>query len=188
MVAENSTPHLHSAVEPKQTFRRALDMSIRAAMPSLFIMFSAILLSAPFGILGQAQLQFGIAMCTVWFWAHSRPRSMPALAVFLCGLVVEIFSFGPPGTVLLSLLVIYGVAHHWRYGLSRLGFLIGWLIFSIFAIIASFFQWALVCLHAVALLSPAPGLFQAALTIGIYPSLTALFVWGRRTFANPDQA
>ncbi|MFT8366575.1 MAG: hypothetical protein ABF623_12075 [Gluconobacter cerinus] len=188
MVAENYTPHLHSAVEPKQTLRRRLDMFVRAAMPSLFIILVAVLLSAPFGIPGQAELQFGIAMCTVWFWAFSRPRSMPALAVFVCGLVLELFSFGPPGAILLSLLVIYGVAHHWRYGLSRLGFVACWLIFSFLAALASFFQWALVCLHAFALLSPAPGLFQAALTIGIYPSLTALFVWGRRTFANPDQA
>ncbi|EHH69128.1 hypothetical protein [Gluconobacter morbifer] len=188
MVAENSTPHLHSAVEPKPSVGRTLDALARAAMPSVFIVLSAILLSAPFGVPGQAELQFGIAMCTVWFWAYSRPKSMPAIAVFLCGLVIEVFSFGPPGTVLLSLLVIYGVAHHWRYGLSRLNFVVGWLIFSLFAALASFFQWALVCIHAFALLSPAPGLFQAALTIGIYPTLTALFVWGRRTFANPDQA
>ncbi|MFT9094438.1 MAG: hypothetical protein ABF459_04825 [Gluconobacter cerinus] len=99
MVAENSTPHLHSAVEPKQTLRRRLDMFVRAAMPSLFIILVAVLLSAPFGIPGQAELQFGIAMCTVWFWAFSRPRSMPALAVFVCGLVLEQFRFGPPGGI-----------------------------------------------------------------------------------------
>ncbi|MBS1087685.1 hypothetical protein [Gluconobacter wancherniae] len=188
MVAEKSTPHLHSAVEPNPTLKRRLDAFVRAAMPSLFIIICTILLSAPFGLPGQEELQFGLAVSTVWFWAANRPRSMPAIAVFFCGLVLEIFSSGPPGAVLFWLLVTYGVASNWRYGLSQIGFVAGWLIFAALALTGSFFEWALVCLHAFALLSPVPSLFQAALTVGIYPSLSALFVWGRRTFANPDQA
>ncbi|QDH17459.1 hypothetical protein [Swingsia samuiensis] len=186
MVAEKSAPHLHSAVEPKQTVKQRVDTAFRTAMPSLFVILSAIMLAAPFGVPGQSALQIGIAMCTVWFWAFNRPTSMPAIAVFIIGFIIELVSFGPPGAMLLSLLIIYGVAHHWRYGLSRLGFLMCWIIFSIFVIITTIMQWILVCLHAFALLPLTPALFQIALTIGIYPSLFALFVWGRRVFAHPS--
>lgn len=188
MVAERSTPSLHSAVEPKQTWRLVLDRMFRSAMPTLLLIAAIILLSAPFGVPGQEEVQFGMALCVVWFWGQTRPRLMPTPAVFLCGVVLELYSFGPPGLALLALLVFYGVARHWRYALAQVSAVLVWLIFALFVILTCCLQWLLVCIHAFAFLSPMPGVFQAALTIGLYPSLMALFSWGSRTFANPDRA
>lgn len=188
MVAERSTPSLHTTVEPKQTWRLFWDRLFRAALPTIFLMAVTVILSAPFGFPGREELQFGVALCAVWFWGHKRPRLMPVSAVFLCGCCLELFSFGPPGLGLLAMLSLYGCARHWRYIFTQIGFLAVWLIFTCLIIIILFIQWVLVCIHAVALLSPMPGLFQAMLTIGMYPSLMAVFSWGSQRFADPDRA
>lgn len=112
---------------------------------------------------------------------------MPAWAVFLIGLIADLLSFGPPGTILLAFLVAHGVAHTWRYGLSRINFLLAWSALALLALILSLFQWFMACIGALRLMSPAPSLFQAALTIGIYPTLSALFVWAHRAVVNPER-
>ncbi|AOX17309.1 hypothetical protein [Kozakia baliensis] len=188
MVAEHSRPEAHPGIAPKPTLRRRVDMAIRTFLPSIFIVLCALLLSAPFDVPGQAELIFGVAFGTVYFWSANRPASMTAPMVFIVGVIVDLLSFGPPGTLLFSVLVAHGVAHTWRYGLSRINFVFAWGLLAGLALILSLFQWVMACIGALNLLSPAPSLFQAALTIGIYPSLNALFVWARRTVADPEKA
>ncbi|WP_336946564.1 hypothetical protein [Asaia sp. HN010] len=188
MVGHRHNPDSHPGIAPRATLRRRLDQLMRALLPSLFIVFCALILSAGLGIPGQNELCFGIASSTVFFWSAHRPQSMTPLMTFCVGLVCEVLSFGPPGVFVFSLLVFHGVAHLWRYGLSRISFLFGWALLGGLALVLSLFGWIIACIGTLAMMSPVPSLFQAAVTIGIYPTLSALFVWARRTVADPEQA
>ncbi|WP_122049264.1 hypothetical protein [Asaia bogorensis] len=188
MVAHRLPPDIHPGIAPRQTLRRRADSLVRALMPSLFVVVCALILSAGLGLPGQSELCFGIAAGTVFFWSSHRPQSMTPFMTFCVGLICEVLSFGPPGVFLFSLLVFHGVAHLWRYGLSRISFLFGWALLGALALVLSLFGWIIACIGTLTLLSPGPSLFQAAVTIGIYPTLSALFGWARRTVANPEQA
>jgi len=188
MVTHRHAPDIHPGIAPRPTLRRRLDQLMRALLPSLFIVVSAFVLSAGLGIPGQSELGFAIAASTVFFWSAHRPQSMTPFMTFCVGLVCEMLSFGPPGVFLFSLLVFHGVAHLWRYGLSRISFLFAWALLGGLALVLSLFGWIIACIGTLTFLSPGPSLFQAAVTIGIYPTLSALFAWARRTVADPEQA
>lgn len=188
MVTHRLLPEIHPGIAPRRSLRRRMDMTMRAFLPSLFIVVSAVIFSAGLGMPGQTELSFGIASGTVFFWSAHRPESMTPVLTLMVGLVLELLSFGPPGVLLVSLLVIHGVAHLWRYWLSRASLFLAWGLLGTLALVLSLFSWIIACIGTLTLFSPVPSLFQAAVTFGIYPTLSTLFSWARRTVADPEQA
>ncbi|GAJ28621.1 hypothetical protein [Acidomonas methanolica] len=181
-------PSSQPGIEPRASLRRRLDVALRLALPWVSLLVCVFLLSAFSSLPGESALLFGICLGSVYFWSAHLPESMPSWAVFLVGLEADLISFGPPGTILIALLVVHGVAHTWRYGLSRINFLPGWGLFAALCIILSLFQWVVACVGALRFIPPMSALFQAGLSIGIYPTLSALFVRVHRAIVNPDRA
>ena len=70
----------------------------------------------------------------------------------------------------------------------RQGFLSGWLVFAGVAMGAALLGWALTALLSFRLLPVGPALFQAVLTIALYPALAVVFVRAHRTIADPERA
>ncbi|MXV44027.1 hypothetical protein GS501_03030 [Saccharibacter sp. 17.LH.SD] len=153
-------------------------------VPGLFIICWGIVLSAPFGIPGQIELQSGIILGTVWFWVLYRPQVMSLPLLFLSGLIVELFVVTPPGFLLLWMLVVYGVAQGVRFRLAQGGFFRSWGVYALTVLGGVFLEWCLMSIQAVAIISPFAMVFQWVLTIGVYPLLHAGFAWGRRIFDN----
>ncbi len=89
---------------------------------------------------------------------------------------------------MLVLLVVHGLAVRWRRVLVRQGFLLVWLAFVAVAAGAALLEWGLVCALTFRLFSPAPALFQWALSAGLYPVLATLFIRAHRGLADPNQA
>ncbi len=87
-----------------------LDVASRYAFPGVQTAGVLLLLSAPLGLPGQAQLQPAWAMACVYFWSLYRPASMPALLVFAVGLLLDLLAQGPVGIQVLVLLLIHGAA------------------------------------------------------------------------------
>lgn len=146
------------------------------------------LTAAPLGIPGQAELQVSIALSSVFFWSLFRPASMPPPVVFLLGLFVELLDYAPPGVDVLTLLIAHGFALRWRRVLVRQGFLLVWLAFVGISAGSALLQWALISGLMVRLLPPEPGLFQAALSVGLYPALAVLLTRAHQTLAEPMRA
>lgn len=152
----------------------------------IFLILIGVILSAPFGILFQEELQTGIVLVTVWYWALYKPNPFQLLAIFISGLVIELFRDGPAGVLLLWMLVTYGVANGWRWSLSRSGFLLSFLAFAVVMLGEGFIEWCLMSLRALTFLSPLSLVFQYALTLALYLLLYGLFLWGRRNFNGTD--
>jgi rod shape-determining protein MreD len=175
-------------IRPRQSLWRRLDASARWSFPASSTAIALILTAAPLGLPAQAELQEAIALASIFFWSLFRPASMPPAVVFLLGLFADLLAYAPPGVGVLTLLVVHGLVLRWRRVLVRQGFLLVWLTFLGVAAGAAALQWALTSVLVFRLLPLGPGLFQAALAAGIYPSLAILLTRAHQTLADPVRA
>ncbi len=175
-------------IRPRPSLWRRLDMAARRSFPASVAALLLLATSAPLGLPGQAELQATIALSCVFFWSLFRPASMPPAAVFLLGLLADLLGYAPPGVSVLTLLLVHGLALHWRRVLTQLGFMLVWLCFVGIASGAAGLEWALTSMMTFRLLPPAPAFFQAALGVGVYPLLAVMFTHAHQTLAEPEHA
>jgi rod shape-determining protein MreD len=147
-----------------------------------------LLAETPLGLANQATLLPAITLASVYFWSLFRPAAMPPPVVFLIGLLLDLLGYLPLGVGVLTLLVVQGFVLLWRQVLTRQTFLVVWLVFAGFSAGAATLSWSLTALLSFRALSPGPALFQAALTVALYPVLAVLCIRAHRTLADPDQA
>jgi len=165
-----------------------LDVASRYAFPGVQAALVVLLLSAPIGIPGQAQLQPAWVEANVFFWSLFRPASMPAFLVFCLGLLLDLLTQEPVGVQVLLLLLIHGLALKFRRELVRSGFALVWLVFAATALAASVLELILVGLFAWRLLPLWPALFEFGLAAGMYPFLAFYLTFLHRGPAAPERA
>ena len=175
-------------IRPRPTLWRMLDAASRQAFPASCTALLLLGLAAPLGLPGQAQLQAAAGLACVFFWSVFRPDSMPPPVVFLLGLLADLLGLTPPGSTVLTLLIVHGIAVRARRVLAAQGFLLVWLAFVAVAAGAAALGWLLGSLLGLRLLPPAPALFQFGVTAGLYPALAALFIRAHRGLAAPERA
>lgn len=147
-----------------------------------------LLTMVPFGITDQAELLPAVTLACVYFWSLFRPAAMPPAVVFIIGVLLDLLGYLPLGVGAFILLIVHGLALRWRRVLTRQGFLPVWLAFAGFAIGAAALGWGLMMLLSFRLLPAGPALFQAVLTVALYPVLAMLFICAHRTVADPERA
>lgn len=175
-------------IRPRPSWGRRLDMAARRGFPLVVTVLLLLLAAAPFGLAGQPQIQFAIALASVFFWSLFRPASMPPLVVFALGVVVDLLGYAPLGTNVVILLAMHAVAVAGRRFLGRGGFVLVWVAFAALATVAAALQWLLTSLLTLRLLPIAPAVFGAVLAAGIYPLLAVPFARAHRTLAEPERA
>ena len=175
-------------IRPRPTVWRQLDAASRTSFPAACTALLLLLLAAPLGLPGQAQLQPAAALACVFFWSLFRPASMPPPVVFVLGLLADLLGLAPLGASVLVLLVVHGLAVQWRRVLAEQGFLLVWLAFVAVAAGAAALGWAICSLLMLRLLPAGPVLFQFGLAAGLYPMLAMLFTRAHRSLANPEDA
>lgn len=163
-------------------------MTARWSFPAASTALGLLLLEAPIGISGQAEIQASFALACVYFWSLYRPASLPPPIVFLIGLLVDLLSFAPVGVGVLTLLIAHGLAIRWRRVMVRQGFVLVWLAFVGVAIGAAALDWVFTAILTFRLLPPGPGLFLAALSSGLYPGIATCLTWAHQTLAEPERA
>ncbi len=175
-------------IRPRQNLSRRLDMAARWSFPCATTGLGLLLMAAPLGLPGQAEIQAAIALACVYFWSLFRPASMPPPAVFLIGLLTDLLGYAPIGVAVLTLLIVHGLAMRWRRVMVRQGFLIVWLAFVGIAAGAALLEWTLTSLLTPRLLPLGPVVFLAALCAGLYPALATLLTLAHQTLAEPEHA
>lgn len=176
------------AIRPRPTLARRLDAMARASFPLACTTLLMLLTAIPFGIADQAQLLPAVTLSCVWFWSLFRPASVPAPAVFLLGLFLDLLGYLPLGVGTLTLLFVQALALRWRAGLVRRGFVVVWLVFFLVAAGGAASEWGLTSLLLFRLMPIGPAIFQGVLSIALYPALATLFTRAHRTAADPERA
>jgi rod shape-determining protein MreD len=184
MALPDQTP----GMRPRRTLGRQLDVAARHAFPAVSTIVLMLLAETPFGFANQATLLPAITLACVYFWSLVRPAAMPPPVVFMIGLLLDLLGYLPLGVGVLTLLVVHGLVVRWRQVLTRQSFPTVWLVFAGFSAGAAALSWTLTALLSFRPLSVGPALFQAVLTVALYPALAVLCIRAHRTVANPDQA
>lgn len=175
-------------IRPRPTLGRRLDIAARLAFPTCVTVMMMLATELPFGIPSQAALLPAVAVIGIWFWSLFRPSSMPPPVVFLIGLLLDLRGYLPLGTGSLTLLVTHGIALRLRRVLIEQGFAMIWCAFLPVAVGSAALIWLLAALLTFHLLSPLPALFQAIITVALYPVLAIPLGYGHRFLADPDRA
>lgn len=179
-----SIPGIH----PRPSLWRRLDMAARVSFPATTTALLLLVMSAPIGLPAQAELQKAAAVCCVFFWSLFRPGSMPPLAVFLLGLLADLLFYAPPGVTVLTWLLVHGLALRWRRSLVRLGFVLVWFAFITAAVGAAGLEWLMTSLLSFHLLPPHAAMFEAVLSVGLYPLVAVVLTRAHQGIAEPDIA
>ena len=146
-----------------------------------------IILTAPFGLPGQAQLMPAFSLAAVFFWTLFRPTSVPPPLVFLIGVLADLLGQMPLGSSVLVLLLTQLLVIRSRRFLPQKGFLFVWLVFVAVAAVAASVQWAFACVMDWVIYPPIGGIFQFLLSAGLYPLLATGFTRAHRSVAAPER-
>lgn len=164
----------------RQNFWRRVDAASRYAFPAGFLVLGLFVLGLPFGIPGQAALRPVYAMACVFFWSLYRPASLPAPAVALVGLLLDLLGLSPLGLWAVLLLLLQGAVLAARRRLVPQSFFMTWAVFSAFAAAVSALAWALQAALELHLLPLLPLAAECVLAFGLYPALAAFFIRAHR--------
>jgi rod shape-determining protein MreD len=154
-----------------------LDALARAAAPSVTTAVAMVLAAAPVGL---PSLMPAVALAGVFFWSLFRPASMPAPAAFGLGLLQDLLGFAPLGIGVLTLLLTHGAALRVRRVLVKQSFLLVWLAYCGFAVLAVGLGYVLQALLGWQVPPTTPAIALLGLTIGLYPLLAWLMAWAHR--------
>ena len=173
-------------IRPRRSLGQRLDRAGRRGFPAGTTIICMILLSAPFGIPGQAQLLPAFTLASVFFWTLFRPASLPPPLVFLIGFLADLLGEMPIGSNVVVLLLTQLLVVRSRRNLPLKGFLFVWLVFIAVAAAAAALQWGFACLMNWAIYPPIAGIFQFLLAAGLYPLLATVFIQAHRGIAAPE--
>jgi rod shape-determining protein MreD len=160
-----------------------LDALARAATPSATTAIVMILAAAPVGL---PSLMPAVALAGVFFWSLFRPGSMPAPAVFGLGILQDLLGFAPLGIGILTLLLTHGAALRVRRVLAKQSFLLVWLAYCGFAVLAVALGYILQTLLGWQLPPTSPAITQLGLIIGLYPLLAWLMTGAHRAMQRAE--
>lgn len=174
-------------IRPRRSWGQRLDRAARRGFPAGTTICGMILLTAPFGVPGQAQLLPAFTLAAVFFWTLFRPASVPPPLVFVIGLFADLLGEMPIGSNVLVLLLTQLLVVRSRRYLPLKGFLFVWLVFIAVAAVAATLQWALACLMDWTIYPLIAGIAQFLLAAGLYPLLAMGFTQAHRTIAAPER-
>ena len=158
------------------TFWQRLDTIARRILPVAITIMLALAAAVPSHVPGFSALVPAVTLISIYYWTIFRPDLMPALAVFAIGLFQDILSGLPLGVNALIFLLVYAIVLGQRRFFLGKSFLVMWWGFLLIVAGAFLLTWLAVSLLEAAFLDPMPALFQAGVTLAIFPIFTWLFI------------
>ena len=117
---------------------------------------------------------------SLYYWGLCRPDLMPAVTVFLIGLMLDALSGGPLGVNALVFLIVHRLVVTQRRFFYGKSFVIVWLGFGLVAAGAFAASWLLTSLWHGTIIDQRVLVLRYLLTLGLFPLVfRALFEWQR---------
>jgi len=159
-----------------------LDVLVRKLTPFLLTLALVLLNVIPLHIPGFSRVVPLLPLMAIYHWAVYRSELFPAYAVFIIGLLHDVFTGAPIGVNAFMFLLVYGIVvsqHRFLFGKS---FSVIWIGFGLVAGAASALTWVLVSAWNFAVIEPSAVYIQFLLTFGLFPGLAWLFMRWQRAF------
>ena len=140
-------------------------------LSALLVMFSAMPIELPI----HAAAAPNLALVAVFYWTIYRPDLLPAPAVLVLGVWQDLLTGSLIGMNAIVLLFVHGAIIFQRAFFQDKSFAVIWWAFGLTAAVAALIIWLAAMSHHLAVIDPAPAVFQFAITLAVYPFLTWLF-------------
>lgn len=170
----------------KQGFLHRLDVWARGLTPFALAALLVVLGLMPLRLASFSSISPWFLLMAVFFWTAHRPDLLPPWAVFLLGLFADLAAGAPVGVSSLALLAVQWAVRTQRRHILPQSFIVQWVIFAGFALLAELLFFLLHLFALEAPLDPRPALFQALMTIAVYPCVAWVFVQAQRAFLKPS--
>lgn len=146
-----------------------IDSSLRALSPFLWCLFLILLQVVPFGLPHAIAIMPNLLLAGAFYWTVNRSSSMPALALFVLGLLYDLLHAGPVGLMPLTLLAVAKFAASQRRIFSGRLFVLSWWGFITVACGYGAASWLFNSLFLSRWLDPTPIAMQTLMTVAVYP-------------------
>lgn len=161
----------------KLTRGRRVEASAARLLPIATTALAAMLSVVPMPIPGYRGITPAFVLMAVFHWTVYRPDLLPAAALFLIGIGVDLLSGAPLGTTALVLVLARSLVLASRRLFANRSFPFVWSGFVILGAAAMAFLWALNSLLDWGFLEYQSALFRLTLTVALFP--VASFLLGR---------
>lgn len=159
-----------------------LDLAGRSLAPAAVTVMLVLLGMVPLYIPGYERVVPALALMSVYYWAIHRPDLVRPSAAFAIGLLQDLLSGTPLGMTALVLVLCHWVVMSQRAFFLANSFALLWTGFAFIVLGAAFVEWlaySILSLRLVPFLAP---LFQAVLTLALFPVFAWLFIRVHRAF------
>lgn len=157
-----------------------LDTVARQITPFGLTMAFTLLSALPLRVAGLGAAGPMWTIMSLYYWALYRPDLMPAVAVFVVGVMVDALSGAPLGVNALVFLMVHRLVVTQRRFFYGKPFAIVWLGFALVAAGAFAAAWLLTSLWHGTILDQRSLVFRYTVTLGLFPLVfRALFEWQR---------
>jgi len=151
---------------------RDLSQAFWIAVPVGLSLVCVLLSLVPVGIGTGGTIAPIFTLAVAYFFAVHRPEFFPPWAVFAIGLIQDVLSGGPLGLYAVVLVAAFGLTHSQRLFLIGRSFSTMWGGFMAVSGIAAAISWFGASVHYGIVVNPMPLIWQALITIAIYPPLS----------------
>jgi rod shape-determining protein MreD len=159
-----------------------LDQTGRSVAPVAVTVMLVLLGMVPLQLPGYERVVPALALMSVYYWAIHRPDLLTPSTAFCIGLLQDLLAGTPLGLTALVLVVCHWVVISQRTFFLANSFVLLWVGFAFIAVGAAVLQWlAYSILKTTVVPFPAP-LFQALLTLAVFPLFAWLFTRVHRAF------
>ncbi|HYD31432.1 MAG TPA: rod shape-determining protein MreD, partial [Azospirillaceae bacterium] len=131
------------------------------------------------------QVAPSLALMAVYYWGIHRPDLVPPSAAFAVGLLQDLLSGAPLGMNALVLVLVHWVVVSQRRFFLANSFLLLWWGFTLIVLGAMLLQWFAYSLLSLTIMPIEAGMFQAFLTLSLFPLFAWLFIRVHRAFLQP---
>ncbi len=159
----------------------SFDAIARNSTPSLLLLFLVVLGQLPFSLPGDTAVTPYFVLMAVFYWGLHRPDLLPAIIVFLVGLLQDALEGEPFGANAFVLIAVYWFVASQQRHIGGRSFLVLWLVFAAVGLVAESLRWLLVSTLTTTLIAPWSITFEYLMTVALYPILTIAFVLAQRT-------
>ena len=157
-----------------------------AAFPFLSSLFCILLTLVPFGLSNSVLAPPSFTLIAIFIWILVRPSLMPPVAVFILGLLQDLFWGSPVGLWAAVFLVASVITLSQRQFLSGRSFGFTWAVFGIVTVVCEVLAWVIASVYYLTPMPVLPILSQIILSFAIYPLFARMVPFFVRRIGEPE--
>ena len=156
-------------------FWHRIESGLRASLPVTLALLLTLVCTLPLGPPGLGQIMPVLPMICVFYWTVYRGDLMPLVATFVIGIVHDSLSGAPLGGSAIVLLTLQGLAARQRRFFHGKTIAVVWAGFVALVAVVQSFGWLIASFYHLQALPLMPAIFQAFLTMAMYPVIALPF-------------